>query len=107
MLDLMFIALPLFYFGWCVVNAIIAAEKNRNVLGVLFLSLVFSPLLIWLYLVAVPVATPKPQESEPDRIVVPRPTAPISQITVPAPRQSSAPDAPRRRRPFPSPGEQA
>lgn len=53
----------LLYLGWCVVNALIAAEKNRSAGLVFVLSLIGSPLLLWLYLVAVPVAAAKPVHS--------------------------------------------
>ncbi len=45
---------------WSFVNRAIAREKNRNDWGVLFASVFLSPLLIWLYIAAVPPLPPEP-----------------------------------------------
>lgn len=49
-------ALLLIVFGllWAVVNAMIAGQKNRSSLGAFLASLVVTPLLVFLYLIAVP-----------------------------------------------------
>ena len=53
------IVLLLFYAGWCVVNGMIAMQKGRDVGAIASLSVVVTPLLIYLYLVAVPVLPAK------------------------------------------------
>lgn len=44
-----------FYLGWVIVNCMVAGSKNRSVIGVLFFSIILTPLLPFLYLLAVPV----------------------------------------------------
>ena len=43
-----------FYFVWAVANGLIADNQGRNLWLSLVGSLIFSPLLVWLYLVASP-----------------------------------------------------
>jgi hypothetical protein len=43
-----------FYLGWCVVNGMIADAKNRGTGTILLISILFTPLLPYLYLIAVP-----------------------------------------------------
>ena len=49
------IILIILYLGWAIVNAGVAYEKNRNWIMVFLISLFLSPILPFLYLIAVPV----------------------------------------------------
>lgn len=51
-----------FWLGFCWVNARIAREKNRDVSSAWLLSLLVSPILAFLYYLAVPAKTPRPPE---------------------------------------------
>jgi len=55
------IVLVALYGGWCLVNYLIAFEKNRNAGGLALASILGSPFLVWLYLVAVPSVPLKPE----------------------------------------------
>ena len=52
--DLVRILVPALYVGWCIVNALVAQEKGREVGTVLGCSIVCSPFLVYLWLLAVP-----------------------------------------------------
>jgi hypothetical protein len=52
--DLIRLLVPAFYIGWCIVNALVAQEKGREVGTVLGCSIVCSPFLVYLWLLAVP-----------------------------------------------------
>jgi hypothetical protein len=43
-----------FWFGWAAMNSMIAKEKNRDVTTAFLASVFASPLLVYLYLLAVP-----------------------------------------------------
>lgn len=51
-----------FYVAWIVVNIMIASEKHRDIAGVVIGSIFLSPLIIYLYLLAVPVQNVEPQK---------------------------------------------
>ena len=42
------------YVSWAVANTMIAEEKGRSALAALILSVIVTPIVVWLYLVAVP-----------------------------------------------------
>lgn len=46
--------LIIFYVLWSIINLAIAEAKGQSPAGVFFASLILSPLLIWLFLVATP-----------------------------------------------------
>jgi hypothetical protein len=48
------IALALFWIVWSITNADIAHQKGRSIVQNLVFSLLCTPLIDWLYLVAVP-----------------------------------------------------
>lgn len=52
MLDLI---APVFYLGWVVVNGLVAKERGRNAGAAVILSVIATPLLVYLYLVGIPV----------------------------------------------------
>lgn len=57
-------ALVMGYICGALVNMAIADQKHRNILAALGLSVVIGPLLMWMYLVAVPPLEPRPWERE-------------------------------------------
>jgi hypothetical protein len=52
-----------FYIAWCFVNGMLADQKNRSVPGVALLSLIATPLVVWLYIAFVP-AKPVPGQQD-------------------------------------------
>lgn len=43
-----------FYAAWCFVNGLVAGEKGRSVPAAALASIIATPLLVYLYLLAVP-----------------------------------------------------
>lgn len=53
------------WLAWCGLNAAIASQKGRSVGGVFLLSFALSPLLGFLYILAVPALTPQTKPLDP------------------------------------------
>ena len=52
------------YVTWTVVNGMIARSKGRDAFACVLSSVIFSPAMIWLYLVAVPPKAPESDEED-------------------------------------------
>jgi hypothetical protein len=55
--ELIRVMVPAIYLGWSVVNTLVAREKGRDARIVLGFSLLFTPFLVYLWLIAVPLKT--------------------------------------------------
>jgi len=70
-----------FWITWSFVNGMIAANNRRDVIGVMIASVFLSPLLAWLYLMAVGKRDIQPVLQAPP-VVLPPPTEKVKTITV-------------------------